>query len=107
MIALYTLVHLAGSCYLMTGIVLMERDGEVGMTDADVLGSIERMRRDHIQHGGEPKKITMSRKNFVEMVSGIRELICIDAGDHPEYSICGMAIEIRDDVDPETLFIVS
>ena len=77
------------------------------MTENDVLESIKRMRLDHLRHGGEPKKITMSRKNFVEMVSGIRELICIDAGDHPEYSICGMAIEIRDDVDPETLFIVS
>lgn len=77
------------------------------MTEEDVLNSIKRMRWDHLRHGGEPTKITMSRKNFVEMVSGVRELMCIDAGDHPEYTVCGMEIEIRDDVDPETLFIVS
>lgn len=77
------------------------------MKEEDVLNSIKRMRWDHLRHGGEPTKITMSRKNFVEMVSGVRELMCIDAGDHPEYTVCGMEIEIRDDVDPETLFIVS
>lgn len=77
------------------------------MTEDDVLASIKRMRWDHLRHGGEPTKIIMSRKNFVEMVSGVRELMCIDAGDHPEYTVCGMQIEIRDDVDPETLFIVS
>lgn len=77
------------------------------MKEEDVLNSIKRMRWDHLRHGGEPTKITMSRKNFVEMVSGVRELMCIDAGDHPEYTVCGMQIEIRDDVDPETLFIVS
>ena len=77
------------------------------MDEADVLGSIVRMRRDHLQHGGEPKKITMSRKNFVEMASEISELTYIDAGDDQECSICGMTIEIRYDVDPETLFIVS
>ena len=77
------------------------------MTEDDVLAWIKRMRLDHLRHGGEPTKITMSRKNFVEMVSGVRELMCIDAGDHPEYTVCGMEIEIRDDVDPETLFIVS
>lgn len=77
------------------------------MTEEDVLNSIKRMRWDHLRHGGDPKKITMSRKNFVEMVSRVSELMCIDAGDHPEYTVCGMEIEIRDDVDPETLFIVS
>ena len=77
------------------------------MTDDDVLKWIKQMRVDHLRHGGEPKKITMSRKNFVEMVSGFRELVCIDAGDHPEYTVCGMEIEIRDDVDPNTLFIIS
>ena len=77
------------------------------MMEDDVLAWIKRMRWDHLRYGGEPTKITMSRKNFVEMVSGVSELMCIDAGDHPEYTVCGMEIEIRDDVDPETLFIVS
>ena len=77
------------------------------MDDEAVLNAIKRMRWDHLRHGGEPTKITMSRKTFVEMVSGVRELMCIDEGDHPEYTVCGMEIEIRDDVDPETLFIVS
>ena len=77
------------------------------MTEDDVLAWIKRMRLDHLRHGGEPTKITMSRKNYVEMVSGIRELIYIDEGDYPKYTVCGMEIEIRDDVDPETLFIVS
>ena len=72
-----------------------------------VLNTIKRMRWDHLRHGGNPKKITMSRKTFDGMVSGVRELMCIDEGDHPEYTVCGMEIEIRDDVDPETLFIVS
>lgn len=73
----------------------------------DVLNSIKRMRWDHLRHGGDPKKITMSRETFNDMVSEVRELMCFDKGDHPEYTVCGMEIEIRDDVDPETLFIVS
>ncbi len=77
------------------------------MDEEAVLNAIKRMRFDHLRHGGNPKKITMSRKIFHDMVSGVRELMCIDAGDHPEYTVCGMEIEIRDDVDPETLFIVS
>lgn len=77
------------------------------MDEQCVLNAIKRMRWDHMRHGGNPTKITMSRKNFHDMVSGIRELVCIDAGDHADYTICGMEIEIRDDVDPETLFIVS
>ena len=73
----------------------------------DVLNSIKRMRWDHLRHGGDPQKITMSRETFNDMVSEVRELMCIDEGDHPENRVCGMEIEIRDDVDPETLFIVS
>lgn len=76
------------------------------MDEQYVLNAIKRMRLDHMRHGGNPTKITMSRKNFHDMVSGIRELY-IDAGDHADYTVCGMEIEIRDDVDPETLFIVS
>ena len=77
------------------------------MDEKTVLKTIKRMRRDHLRNGGYPKKITMSRKTFQDMVSEVHELMCIDKGDHPEYTICGMEIEIRDDVDPETLFIVS
>lgn len=77
------------------------------MDEETVLNVIKRMRWDHLRHGGDPQKITMSRKTFRDMVSGVRELMCIDEGDHPEYTVCGMEIEIRDDVDPETLFIVS
>ena len=77
------------------------------MDEETVLSIIKHMRLDHLRHGGDPKKITMSRKTFHDIVSGVRELMCIDAGDHPEYTVCGMEIEIRDDVDPETLFIVS
>ena len=77
------------------------------MDEQDVLNAIYRMRLDHMRHGGNPTTITMSRKNFYDMVSGVRELMRIDEGDHPEYTVFGMEIEIRDDVDPETLFIVS
>ena len=77
------------------------------MDEETILNTIKRMRWDNLRYGGDPKKITMSRKTFNDMVSEVRELMCIDAGDHPEYTVCGMEIEIRDDVDPETLFIVS
>lgn len=77
------------------------------MDEETVFSIITRMRLSHLRLGGDPKKITMSRKTFNDMVSGVRELMCIDAGDHPEYTVYGMEIEIRDDVDPETLFIVS
>ena len=77
------------------------------MDEQYILNAIKRMRLDHMRHGGNPTKITMSRKNFHDMVSGIRELFCIDEGDHDDCTIYGMEIEIRDDVDPETLFIVS
>lgn len=77
------------------------------MTEEDVLNSIKRMRLSHLRLGGNPKKITMSRKTFNDMVSEVSELMCFDAGDHTESTVCGMEIEIRDDVDQETLFIVS
>ena len=77
------------------------------MNEEDVLNCIKRMRLSHLRLGGNPKKITMSRKTFNDMVSEVNELMCFDAGDHPEYTVYGMEIEIRDDVDTETLFIVS
>ena len=77
------------------------------MDEETVLNTIKQMRLSHLRLGGDPMKITMSRKTFYDMVSGVRELMCIDAGDHQEYTVYGMEIEIRDDVDPETLFIVS
>lgn len=77
------------------------------MTDEEVVTSIKQMMWDHIRHGGEPKKITMSRRNFVEMASNLRDLVCIDLGDDVVHKIFGMEIVIRDDVDPNTLFIIS
>ena len=77
------------------------------MTENEVLEWIKRMRWQQLRHGVKPTKITMSRKNFNEMASGLRELVCIDAGDHTEYTVCGMEIEIRDDVDQNTLFIIT
>ena len=72
-----------------------------------VIDDIKRMRWEHLRHGEEPKKITMNQRTFDEIVSSSNELICIDAGDHPEYKICGMDVEIRNDVDPTTMFIIS
>ena len=77
------------------------------MTEDEIVTWIKRMRLDHMRHGGEPKKITMSRKNFVELVSGLRDLVCVDMGDDVGHVIFGMEVEIRDDVDPNTLFIIS
>lgn len=77
------------------------------MTPSEAFDYIQRMRWDHIRNGGDPKKITMSRKTFATIVASIRDLMVIDAGDHPEYTICGMEIEQRDDIDPNVMFIVS
>lgn len=73
-----------------------------------VIDDIKRMRWSHLRAGATgPGKITMSRKTFNEMVNGVRELMCVDAGDHPDWTVCGMQIEVRDDVDPEIMFIIS
>ena len=77
------------------------------MTEDEVVISIKRMIWDHMKHGGTPQKITMSRKNFRELVIGLRDLIAIDTGDDIGNESFGMKIEIRDDVDPNTLFIIS
>ena len=73
-----------------------------------VIDDIKRMRWSHLRAGATgPGKITMSRKTFIEMTSNVRELMCVDAGDHPEWTVCGMQIEVRDDADPEVMFIIS
>jgi len=77
------------------------------MTEDETVKWIKRMMWDHIRNGGNPKKITMSRKNFVELVSELSDLVCIDLGDDVGHMIFGMEVEIRDDVDPNTLFIIS
>ena len=71
-----------------------------------VIDDIKRMRHQHMRYGGEPTKITMSRKTYVEMVSGIRQLMTIQDNEE-DWKVCGMEIEIRDDIDPNTMFIVS
>ena len=71
-----------------------------------VIDDIKRLQLQHMRYGGEPSKITMSRKTYNEMVSGICQLMtCPDSGE--DWTVFGMEIEIRDDLDPETMFIVS
>ena len=72
-----------------------------------VIDDIKRMRLAHMRYGGEPKKITMSRKTYEEMVMGIRQLMTVREDDYETWTVCGMEIEVRDDVDPSTMFIVS
>lgn len=71
-----------------------------------VIDDIKRLRLAHMRYGGEPTKITMSRKTYVEMVSDIRQLMTIPYN-ADDWTVCGMEIEIRDDVDPNVMFIVS
>lgn len=72
-----------------------------------VIDDIQRLRNQHMRYGGEPTKITMSRKTYEEMISGIRQLTTFPDNAEEEWKVCGMEIEIRDDVDPEVMFIVS
>ena len=71
------------------------------------IDDIKRMRETHMRYGGEPTKITMSRKTYDEMVSGIRQLMIVPDNAEDVWKVCGMEIEIRDDLDPDTMFIVS
>ena len=72
-----------------------------------VVEDIQRMRNQHMRYGGEPTKITMSRITYCEMVDGIRQLMTVPDNAEEEWKVCGMEIEIRDDVDPKVMFIVS
>ena len=72
-----------------------------------VIDDIKRLRTQHMRYGGEPTKITMSRKTYEEMIRGIRQLMTVPDNAEEEWKVCGMEIEIRDDVDPEVMFIVS
>ena len=72
-----------------------------------VVDDIQRLRNQHLRYGGEPTKITMSRKTYEEMVSGIRQLMTVPDNAEEDWKVCGMEIEIRDDIDPNTMFIVS
>ena len=71
-----------------------------------VIDDIKRMQNQHMRYGGEPAKITMSRKTYVEMANGIRQLMTVPDNEE-DWTVCGMVIEIRDDIDPNTMYIVS
>lgn len=73
----------------------------------DAVLEIKKMQWEHIRHGGQPSKITMSTRTFVDIVDELNDLIAVNKGDHVEYRIFGMDIEMRDDIDPSTMFIIS
>ena len=74
------------------------------MTDpSDIVNTIHRMRWQHIEHGGEPTKITMSIETYYTMLNSVKEIMNITG----KPTICGLEMEVRDDVADDTLFIVS
>ena len=73
----------------------------------EIVSTIQRMKHKHIENGGEPTKITMSNETYYTMLQSVQHLI-INYKDRPKMqTICGLEIEVRDDVERDTLFIVS
>lgn len=73
--------------------------------------SIEHIRRMMLQHrelGGNPTKIVMSKKTFDELKAEAQKIMTVDFDDPAvPITVYGMDIEIRDDIDPGVMFIVS
>lgn len=69
---------------------------------------IRRMMLQHMEVGGNPTKITMNRKTYDELKSEAQEIMTVDFDDPAvPITVYGMDIEIRDDIDPGVMFIVS
>lgn len=77
------------------------------MAEEDIIHSIKKSIRYLRRKGAKPKKITMSRKTFCENVDTSPYLIAVNKGNHIEYEIFGLKIEMRDDMDPQTKMIVN
>lgn len=76
------------------------------MTDpSEIVNTISRMKWQHIQYGGEPIKITMSIQTYYTMKNAVKDLF-IPSKERPE-TICGLEVEMREDLADDTLFIVS
>ena len=76
------------------------------MTDhSEIVNTISRMKWQHIQHGGEPTKITMSIQTYYTMKNAVKDIIVPCKS--KEEKICGLEIEMREDLADDTLFIVS
>ena len=73
----------------------------------DAVLEIKKMQWEHIRHGGQPSKITMSTQTFIEIVDELNDLIAVNKEGHIVYQIFGMDIEMRDDIDQNTMFIIS
>ena len=77
------------------------------MTDpSEIVNTIHRMKWQHIEHGGEPTKITMSIKTYYTMLKAVQNMVIVHK-EPKKQTICGLEIEVRDDVADDTLFIVS
>lgn len=69
---------------------------------------IRRMMLQHREVGGNPTKIAMSRKTYDELKSEAQKIMTVDFDDPSvKKTVYGMDIEIRDDLDPGVMFIVS
>ena len=74
---------------------------------SEIVSTIKRMKNKHIENGGEPTKITMSKETYYTMLQSVQHLIINYKDRQKMQTICGLEIEVRDDVASDTLFIVS
>ena len=68
--------------------------------------SIEEMK----MHGGEPKKLQMSKATFMMMLKemdNLNDVIAVENLGRVVYFVCGLGFEERNDIAEDTVFIVS
>ena len=71
---------------------------------SEIANTIHRMKWQHIENGGEPTKVTMSVQTYYTMLNSVRDIM-VNA--EKSKTICGLEIEVREDVEDDVLFIVS
>ena len=72
---------------------------------SDIVNTLSRMKWQHIKYGGEPTKITMSIQTYYTMKNAVKDIMFPCKSE--EETICGLKIEMREDLSDDTLFIVS
>ena len=74
---------------------------------------IDSVKREILQmqdKGTKPKKIQMSVAGFQKMLEemdNLNDVIAIENLGHVTYLICGLALEERNDIKSDTIFIIS
>ena len=73
----------------------------------EIVETIQKMKYKHEANGGKPEKITMHSETYYSMLASCKEVMAVEIEKVPHATICGLLMEVRNDMDKDVLFIVS